>query len=241
MTPVSLGLSFLAGVLTVLSPCVLPLIPIVLGSAAAEHRYAPAALALGVGLSFSVIGAVLAGLGHALGVDFAAFRVLAAGVLIALGAVLLVPSLQTKLSVAAGPIGNWAQNHFGSSLSGSGLSGQFGLGLLLGAVWTPCVGPTLGAASVLAAHGENLAAVTFTMLLFGLGTGLALSLMGLASRAALVSWRQRMMSAGHWGKALMGAALALVGFGVLTGLDRNVESYLVDASPLWLIQLTTRF
>jgi len=88
MTPVALGFSFLAGVLTVLSPCVLPLIPIVLGSAAAEHRYGPTALALGVGLSFALIGAVLAGLGHALGVDLAAFRVLAGGVLIAQGAIL---------------------------------------------------------------------------------------------------------------------------------------------------------
>jgi len=63
--------------------------------------------------------------------------------------VLLVPSLQTKLSVAAGPVGNWAQNRFGSLVSRTGLSGRFSLGLLLGAVWTPYVGPALGAASVL--------------------------------------------------------------------------------------------
>ena len=56
--------------------------------------------------------------------------------------------------------------------AGAGLPGQFGLGLLLGAIWSPCVGPTLGAASVLAAKGENLGQVALTMLVFGIGAGL---------------------------------------------------------------------
>src|SRR5258708_1652562 len=63
-----------------------------------------------------------------------------------------------------------------------GLSGQFGVGLLLGTVWSPCVGPTLGAASVLAAQGKNLGAVALTMLIFGLGAGLPLMLFGSMSR-----------------------------------------------------------
>ena len=242
MTLATLFLAFVAGFLTVLSPCVLPLIPMVLAGAAAEHRFAPIALALGVGLSFALIGAVLAAVGQALGIDFAAFRILAAVVLLALGAILLFPSLQTQLSMASGLVANWVQQRFGSTVGAtSGLSGQFALGLLLGAVWTPCVGPTLGAASVLAARGENLLAVTITMLMFGLGTGLALALMGLASRALLISWRHRMLSAGHWGKAVMGGLIVLIGLGVLTGLDRNVEALLVEASPPWLTQLTTTF
>jgi cytochrome c biogenesis protein CcdA len=57
-------------------------------------------------------------------------------------------------------------------MSTSGIGGQFGVGLLLGAVWTACVGPTLGAASVMAARGESLWTVSMTMLAFGIGAAL---------------------------------------------------------------------
>ncbi|MGO8657213.1 cytochrome c biogenesis protein CcdA, partial [Rhizobium ruizarguesonis] len=91
------------------------------------------------------------------------FRTGAAVLLILVGAVLVVPRLQVGFATAAGPVSNWTQNRFGG-LSTSGISGQFGVGLLLGAVWTPCVGPTLGAASIMAARGENLSMVALTML-----------------------------------------------------------------------------
>jgi cytochrome c biogenesis protein CcdA len=113
------------------------------------------------------------------------FRSAAAVLLIALGAVLMVPRLQTQFATAAGPVSNWTQRRFGG-LSTSGISGQFGVGLLLGAVWTPCVGPTLGAASIMAARGENLGTVALTMLAFGIGTSLPLLVLATVSRAALV-------------------------------------------------------
>lgn len=231
------GLAFIAGVLTILSPCVLPLVPMILASAAAEHRWAPAALALGVGLSLAVIGGLLASAGFAAGLQGSVFRMVAALALVGVGLALLVPRLQTQLAFAAGPAGSWVNERLGGFGTG-GLGGQLALGLLLGAVWTPCVGPTLGAATVLAARGESLAAVTLTMLLFGLGTGLTLALLGLMSRAALMRWRDRMIGAGRWGKAMIGAALLAVGLAILTGVDKSIEAALVEASPLWLIRLT---
>lgn len=239
MPAASFALAFAAGVLTILSPCVLPLVPMVLGSASAEHRMAPVALAAGVGVSFAVIGGVLASVGFAVGFDGSVLRPLAALLLMGIGLVLIVPVLQTRLSVAAGPLSNWANTTLGG-FSTSGLTGQFLLGLLLGAVWTPCAGPTLGAASLLASSGQNLPAVALTMLLFGLGTGLALAALGLLSRAAMMSWRDRLMGAGRSGKLLLGAGLMLVGLGILTGAERSLEAWLVDVSPLWLTQLTTQ-
>ncbi len=239
MPAASFALAFAAGVLTILSPCVLPLVPMVLGSASAEHRMAPVALAAGVGVSFAVIGGVLASVGFAVGFDGSVLRPLAALLLMGIGLVLFVPVLQTRLSVAAGPLSNWANTTLGG-FSTSGLTGQFLLGLLLGAVWTPCAGPTLGAASLLASRGQNLPAVALTMLLFGLGTGLALAALGLLSRAAMMSWRDRLMGAGRSGKLLLGAGLMLVGLGILTGAERSLEAWLVDVSPLWLTQLTTQ-
>ncbi|MFD0938212.1 cytochrome c biogenesis protein CcdA, partial [Methylobacterium trifolii] len=139
----TLGLAFLAGILSVLSPCVLPLLPLVLGAAASEHRFGPVALASGLALSFVAIGLFVATVGFSLGLDSGLFRAGAAILLVLIGLVLIVPAAQTRLAVAAGPVSDWTENRFGG-FSTAGLGGQFGVGLLLGAVWSPCVGPTLG-------------------------------------------------------------------------------------------------
>ena len=235
-----IGLALIAGMLSTLSPCVLPLIPIVIGAAIGEHRYGPAALAAGLALSFVVIGLFVATLGFAIGLDQDVFRSVAAVLLILVGGILLMPRVQTQLAAAAGPVGNWAQAHAGG-FSTRGLGGQFLVGLLLGAVWSPCVGPTLGAASVLAARAENLATVALTMLAFGIGAALPLLAIGLMSREALARWRNRLLAAGSGGKVALGVLLLAVGVLILTGLDKRLETILVEASPAWLNELTTKY
>ena len=152
-----LALAFAAGLLSILSPCVLPLVPIVLGAAVAAHPLGAVALAAGLAMSFTGLGLLLALAGFGLGIDAGSFRFVAAAIMIALGAILLVPSWQARLAAAGGPVSSWADRRFGGFAS-SGLAGQFAIGLLLGAVWSPCVGPTLGAASLLASQGQRPAA-----------------------------------------------------------------------------------
>jgi len=236
----SLGLAFLAGVLSVLSPCVLPILPIVLGAATTQHRLGPAALAGGLALSFVAIGLFFATIGFSLGLDSGFLREIAAVVMMAIGLVLVLPPLQARLAVAAGPVGQWTDERFGD-FSRHGLQGQFGLGLLLGAVWSPCVGPTLGAASVLAAEGHDLVEVAATMLLFGIGAALPLLLLGTLSRDVLMGWRGRMLAAGAGLKVGLGLVLIVGGALIVTGLDKRAETALVDASPAWLTALTTQF
>jgi cytochrome c biogenesis protein CcdA len=240
MSAATLGLALLAGVLSVLSPCVLPLLPIVLGTAASAHRLGPVALAAGLAISFTAIGLFVATVGFAAGLDTGVFRTISAILLIGVGLVLLVPKLQEQFALAAGPVSNWAGSYTDNFTPG-GLGGQFGLGLLLGAVWSPCVGPTLGAASVLAAKGEDLGQVALTMLAFGVGAALPLMLLGFVSREAMMRWRGRLMETGSIGKTLLGLLLVAVGVLVATNLDKRLETILVDASPAWLTELTTRF
>jgi cytochrome c-type biogenesis protein len=236
----ALALAFLAGLLSTLSPCVLPLLPIVLAAALTEHRLGPVALAAGVALSYVAIGLFVATAGFALGLDQDIFRNVAAALLIAIGAVLLLPRLQSQLAVAAGPFGNWAHMQAGG-MSTRGLSGQFALGLLLGTVWSPCVGPTLGAASVLAAQGKDIGHVAVTMIAFGIGAAAPLIALGMLSREALMRWRDRLLKAGKGGKVLLGGLLLFVGVLIVSGFDKKLETVLVDASPAWLTELTTRF
>ena len=135
----------------------LPLVPIVLGTALVEHRFGPIALAAGLSLSFVTVGLFVATVGFSIGLDGSAFRTAGAVLLVTIGIVLIVPRLQARVVLAGSRAGGWADARFGG-FSTTGLWGQFGVGLLLGTVWIPCVGPTLGAASVLAAQGENLGA-----------------------------------------------------------------------------------
>ena len=236
----TLALSLLAGILSVLSPCVLPLLPIVLGTAASEHRLGPAALAGGLALSFTVIGLFVATVGFAIGLDAGVFRYVGAAMLVAIGLVLVAPPLQARFALAAGSLGSWTEQRFGG-FSSTGLGGQFGVGLLLGTVWSPCVGPTLGAASVLAAQGQDLLQVSLTMLLFGIGAALPLLALGMLSREAMLRWRHRLQGVGNGAKIALGVLLLVMGMAIMTGMDKRIEAILVEASPSWLTNLTTRF
>jgi cytochrome c biogenesis protein CcdA len=232
-------LALLAGILSILSPCVLPLVPVVLAGAVAEHRLAPLGLAAGVALSFTVIGLFVATVGFSVGLDMTVFRSAAAILLILVGAVLMVPRMQAQFATAAGPVSNWTQSRFGG-FSTSGVSGQFGVGILLGAVWTPCVGPTLGAASIMAARGENLGMVALTMLAFGVGTSLPLLALAMMSREALMRWRGRMLSASSGLKMALGALLIIAGVLTISGFDRAIQTAVEQALPDWLVAVTTR-
>ena len=235
-----LALAFAAGLLSILSPCVLPLVPVVLGAAVVAHPLGAFALAAGLAVSFTALGLLLALVGFGLGIDPGMFRVAAAVIMIGLGVILVMPSWQAQLAAAGGPVSSWADRRFGGFAS-SGLAGQFAIGLLLGAVWSPCVGPTLGAASLLASQGHDLLRVTLTMVVFGVGAALPLILLGLLSRATLMRVRSSLMSAGKLGKALLGAAFIVIGVSIVSGADKRIEAALVDASPPWLTELTTSF
>ncbi len=236
----TLGLAFLAGLLTLLSPCTLPIAPLAVAAAANEHRLGPLALAGGVALSFVAIGLFVATIGFALGLDERVFRYGAGALMVAAGALLLAPAAQARFATAAGPAADWASGRL-DLVSRAGLPGQLVVGLLLGAVWSPCVGPTLGAASVLASRGENLPQVALTMAVFGLGAALPLLAIGLASRAALMRWRGGLARFGQAGRMALGLLLVVTGLAVLAGVDKILETALVEASPDWLNRLTTAF
>lgn len=227
-----------AGVLSTLSPCVLPLLPVIIGSAIHEHRYGPFAVAIGMSASFAVIGTILASAGARLGLGQGDFQVVAAIVLVLIGVVLLSKRLQERFAVAiSGASG--AGSKILSMLNISGLRGQFLVGLLLGLIWSPCVGPTLGAAITLASQGRDLPQIVAMMAVFGLGAGLPIALLGMLSRQAMLKMRGKLQGAGSWGKNMLGVLFIAVGLLILTGWDKSVEVFLLDHSPDWLTTLTT--
>jgi len=236
----SYGLGLAAGVLSTLSPCVLPVVPILLGSAAHAHPRAPLALAAGLALSYAVVGSLLAWAGSALGVDTQPVRLVAAALLAVLGVLLLSASAQRRFASATAGIGD-AGHRLLARLRLEGLAGQFVIGLVLGVVWTPCVGPTLGAAVALASQGAYLPQVASVMAVFGIGAALPVLGLAYASRAGLARSRGALLKAGQAGKVLLGGALLAVAAMILLGIDKRAEAWLVESSPAWLTTLTTRF
>ena len=232
------GIGFAAGSLSVLSPCVLPLVPILIGTAASAHRRGPLALAAGLTLSFAVIGVLLASAGASLDLDQTAFRNIAALMLLGFGVLLLSTGLQERLAGAASGASSAGYGML-SRLTLDGLSGQFLLGLLLGVIWSPCVGPTLGAIVTLASQGQKLAQVMLVMALFGLGAGLPLVILGSLSREAMLRMRGKLLAAGQQGKKVLGAVMLLLGIFILTGLEKRFETWVLDAAPTWLTQIGT--
>lgn len=238
MTTYALG--FLAGVLTIINPCVLPLLPIVVASAAGAHRFGPLALAGGLIVSFVGVGLFVATIGFSIGLDAELFSSIAGVMLIALGLVLVSSTLQQRLALAGSGLGSMADGWM-QKITPEGWQGQAAIGLLLGVVWVPCVGPTLGAASIMAARGENLGQVAITMALFGLGASLPLVLIGSLSRELRLRWRGRIAATGRTTKVIFGMLVILVGLGILTGVERDIQTWLIAHTPQWLLELGTRY
>lgn len=236
----SYGFGLLAGLLSTLSPCVLPIIPILLGTAANAHPRAPLALAGGLALSYAVIGSGLAWAGSALNIDTSIFRGAGAAILGLLGLVLVSGSLQQRFASATSGIGD-AGHKLISRMSLDGLKGQFAIGLALGVVWSPCVGPTLGAAVVLASQGSHLPQVALLMGVFGIGAAFPVVALAYVGRGAMTRMRGTLMQAGKVGKTIMGVVMIALAAMILSGADKPMETWLVNHSPAWLTQLTTRF
>ena len=232
----AIALSFVAGTLSVLSPCVLPVLPIVIASALQQHRFGPVALSGGFALSSTAAGLFFASLGFAVGIDRDVTRILTAALMALAGLVLLVPPLQTGFARLVEPVASGA-----GALTArlpAGLVGQAALGVLLGAVWTPCTGPTLGAAITLASRSEDLARAAAIMFVFGIGAMVPVLAIAYGSRRALGGGGSLTRIAAI-GKPAMGVFLVAIGVLAMTGADKRVETWLVDHLPEWLIALTT--
>lgn len=230
----AIPLAFLAGILGVLSPCVWPLIPIVMGSAAGKSRYGPYALALGLSVSFAIAGTLLSFLLVNASLDPEMFRYFAAMLLVIAALTLISSRLGEWISIKlSGLTARFSPQDDGQS----GWTGQFGLGLLLGLVWLPCVGPTLGAAIALASMGQQMGTAFLVMLSFGLGTASVLLIAGMLSAKMLKKLKPDMLKNTVKVKKMLGWLLLTLGLLVLTGLDKQLEILALAVIPEWATTL----
>jgi len=233
----SLFPAFVAGVLAILSPCVLPLAPIIVAGARTQDPRGALALALGLAIAFGLGGGLLASLGVELG-DAPALRAIAAAILLGAGLVILVPMLGATSEHLLSPLAGWG-DAISRRLPLAGLAGQAAAGAALAFSWAPCAGPSLGAAFGFAASGGSLPMAMATMSIFALGAALSLLAggygLGRLARGRLMTGKSAMV-----GKAAFGVALVGVGAAILAGIDHPLEAAFADAMPGWLVAFAAR-
>ena len=232
-----LMLAYLAGLLTLINPCVLPVLPIVLASSLHRDRRAPAALAAGMSLSFVTLGLGVTALGPALGFDTDSVARMAALAMAGFGMVMLLPALSGRFSTATAGFAARADTQFDSA-SGAGLGGQVLSGALLGAVWSPCISPTLGAAIALASTGESLGRAGAIMAGFALGVSTLILALGYGAKSAIRRRQTLLRGLADRARPVMGVTFVAVGLALWFGLHHGVERWLIEALPAWLIDFS---
>lgn len=227
----ALPLAFLAGVVSILSPCVWPLLPMTVSAAGISGKTGVLALGAGLSVSFAIAGSLLTYLLVQLNVNPEFFRYISATLLLVAGAILLVPVLSNAFTVL---LSRW-MSKANINTAGMDWAGPFGIGFLTGIVWLPCVGPTLGAAIALASTGESLGMAFVTMLLFGLGTASVLVIVGLSSRKALKRVGGQVSGGASLAKKVLGLIMLILGLLVLMGGDKVLEAWALDWLPEWTV------
>jgi cytochrome c-type biogenesis protein len=225
--------AYLAGLLTLINPCVLPVLPIVLVGALNANKAGPLALAAGMSVSFVVFGVLVTAFGAGIGLTQDRLAQIGAVMMILFGLILVVPMFAQRFELATAGIAAGADTKMSKLDSGS-LTGQFLGGLLLGTVWSPCIGPTLGGAIALASQGENLAYVTLIMCAFALGVSTLIIGLGLGAREAIRRRAQALHSLAERSKPIIGATFILVGTMLFFQVHHVIEGWLLDVMPIWL-------
>ncbi len=237
MTFMELIFAFGAGLLTLINPCVVPVLPIVIATAFQSSRFGPVALCAGLSLSFVSLGVGITAFGQVLGVDIDTVSKVGAGLMVLFGLALLVPQAGAVLAGATAGLSSQADAQI-DTLDRSGLRGQFLGGLLLGAVWSPCIGPTLGGAISLASQGEGLLRATTIMVFFALGVSTLILGLAYGTRGAVGRYNTQLRALAYRSRPILGAAFVAVGLALLLNLHHVIEAWLIGVLPAWLVDLS---
>ena len=215
----------------------LPILPIILASSIQTSRHGPLAIAAGMSLSFVALGMLLTVLGRSLGITEDTIVNTGAVLMIGFGLVLLVPRFSAGFATATAGFSAGANSTI-DNVDSSGLGGQFATGALMGAVWSPCIGPTLGAAIGLASQGESLPFAAAIMLFFAFGVSTIIVALGYGARSVIIRRQAWMRAVAQKSRPFMGGVFVLVGLSILFHLPRIVERWAVENFPAWLVDLS---
>ena len=231
--------AFLSGIVTVASPCVLPVLPFLL-SGAIGGRLRPYGIITGFILSFTVFTLMLSTIVRVLNIPPDATRLISVGLLFAFGLTLLIPALHMvyeRFSTQSVSRLNTGGQIASSPDSGNGFVGGILVGGTLGLLWTPCVGPIMSAVVTLALSGNVTFQAFLVTVAFSIGTAIPMLAVMLGGRGALarVPWLMNNLGTVQRG---FGAVMVVFAIGIYFNLDRSVQSWFLDTFPAYSDTLT---
>ena len=220
-------LAFGAGVLTVAAPCVLPMLPIVLGaSIGRQNPSRPIFVALGFGLTFAAVALVFSAFTSILGLSPDALRQGAAVLLLIFGVLMVWPTPFQLLAVHAG--GWLGRLAYAPKSSADGPLGGLVLGASLGAVWTPCAGPVL--ASILTLIATEPLGINTAWLILSYALGASVPMLAISYGGQYATTRVRQIARhAHRMQQVFGVLVVLVALAMLFKVDGLATGWLVQA------------
>lgn len=225
--------AFLAGLITVTSPCIIPILPIILGSALKRNRFYPLFMVLGLAFTFSLLGIVFGSLGSFIGIGKRTLETVAIVLLFLMGLVIVIKPLNILFSRWTGKL--LTRNVPVSGPSESPLQ-AFAVGCTLGIVWAPCTGPIL--ASILALAAASNSVVTSFLLLFtyAIGAGFPMLLIAYGGQKALAG-RTCIQRYSETIKLAFGWVLVLTAILLYLGIFKRIEAFLLPYLPGFITKL----
>lgn len=180
MNTLDIGLAFLEGLALIVSPCILPVLPLVLATSAGGGRRRPYGIIIGFVLAFTLFALAARQLVSLLGLDLDLVKNASLALLVLLGLVLLSSRLSEKFGALTQGLANLGNDL--AATKGEGLLGGIATGALIGLVWTPCAGPILAAVLVQVIRQQSDLAGNLVILSFGIGAGVPMLVIALAGR-----------------------------------------------------------
>lgn len=220
----SIFVVFIAGVVTIMKPCCLPLVPVIF-SGSGGHRLRPLAIVTGLTISFTTMGVLVSSFGATFAGYTDYLRNIAILFIMSMGFVLFDNDINMEFMKISGSITQGLRQNFGflnkfsSRIPEGSLIGGFFLGMSLGILWIPCVGPILGAVLALVASVGN---TTYgAWMLFVYSVGMSLPMLSIAYYGKKVTNRYKWFSRnGELLKKMSGLVLILVGIMLLFSIDK---------------------
>ena len=227
--------AFLAGIVTILSPCILPILPVILASSLPDpaSRRRPYGIVLGFILSFTFFTLFLSSLVKLFGVPADSLRTLSVVVIAGFGLSLLIPRVQLLIEQLFSRLANLMPSTAGKTGFGGGLLIGFSLGLL----WTPCVGPILASVISLAITGTVTTDAFLITLAYSLGTAIPMFLIILGGQKLLIKIPWLLHNTGKIQRAF-GVVMIATALAIYAGVDRTFQTYILTTFPQYGVGLT---
>ncbi|HEY9206121.1 MAG TPA: cytochrome c biogenesis protein CcdA [Candidatus Methanoperedens sp.] len=232
---------FIAGMATVITPCVLPILPAVL-SGSVGSRLRPLAIVTGMSITFTLMGLLISAVAS-FSFFTAYLRNFSIFFIIGMGAVLFDDDVNQGYVKISSSIVNSARERFSflgklsSGVPGEGLLGGLFLGMSLGILWIPCVGPILGSVFTFVAESSansgGLLQGAILLLVYSLGVSIPMLIIAYSGKSisGRVKW---FVKRGHFFKKLSGLILILVGLMMLFDIDKYIKTVLLPYFPVYI-------